>query len=138
MLADLASKKRIVVCECGCGRPEPLRAALPDAGFEIVSCATPEVLLETILQRPPDLLLYQLGAECSEDVGVLRLARRSSPRLPFIVVSESPSLRAQRLIHELRPIYFVIAPVEPGELRELIQAALLSARRGTARTIPTE
>jgi DNA-binding NarL/FixJ family response regulator len=137
MPSELASKKRIVVCECGCGDPNALRAALPEAA-EVVSCATSELLLETILQAPPDLLVYQLGAECHVDVGVLRLVRRSSSRLPFIIVSESPSLRAQRLIHELRPIYFTIAPVEAGEFHELIQAALAAARRGAPRALPTE
>lgn len=116
--------QRAVICGCGCGRPDALRAALPGADLEIVTCATPEVLLELILQRPPDVLLYQLGSGCEIDTGVLRLVRRWFPRLPLIVISEDASLEMRRLVQEFRPMYSMIQPMEPRELRELVEVAL--------------
>ena len=77
-----------------------------------------------ILQRPPDVLLYQLGSGCEIDTGVLRLVRRWFPRLPLIVISEDASLEMRRLVQEFRPMYSMIQPMEPRELRELVEVAL--------------
>ena len=120
----LTERPHVVILECGCGRPEALRAALPEAGFEVVSCATPESMLETSLQRAPDLILYQLGFGPRVDAGVLRLLRRAYPNAPLVVISPEPSLEAQRRVQEFRPISFLVQPVETTELRDVVGAAL--------------
>ena len=117
-----APRPHVVVLECGCGRPEALRAALPDTGFEVVSCATPESLLETSLQRAPDLILYQLGCGPGVDAGVLRLLRRAYPDTPLVVASQEPSLEAQRWVQQFRPISFLVQPIEATELRDVAEA----------------
>jgi DNA-binding NtrC family response regulator len=129
-------KHRITILECSSGRPDALRGALPEAGFQVVTCDTPEILLESLLQCPPHVLLYELGGECRLDLGVLRLVRRSFPRLPLILHAEDSSLHLQRLTHEFRPIYFLVGPVERAELTELIQQVLRAAERRMASAPP--
>jgi DNA-binding NarL/FixJ family response regulator len=134
MAVRSAPNPRLLVCEYGCGRPEALRAALPEAGFEVVSCATPEILVERALQRAPDIILYKLGDACQIDAGVLRLLRRLRPRTPIAVLSGRPSLEAQRMTQEFRPIHFLLEPVDPAELVHIADAS--SARRAKLSSVP--
>ena len=124
MSREIPIRPKKVILECGCGRPEALRAALPETGFEVVSCATPESLLENSLQRAPDLILYQLGFGPRVDSGVLRLLRRAYPDAPLVVVSQESSLDAQRWIQEFRPVSFLVQPVEVTELRDVALAVI--------------
>ncbi len=124
MVLDSNSRPRIAVCDCHCGRTEAVRAALPEAGFEVVPFGTSEILLERSLQRAPDVMLCRLGARCDVDPGILRLFRRISRGAPIVVISEGMSLKARRLAQEFRPIFFVLEPVDPVELRDTIDAAL--------------
>ena len=132
---EIAEKPKKVILECGCGRPEALRAALPEAGFEVVSCDTPESLLETSLQRAPDLILYQLGFGPRVDAGVLRLLRRAYPDAPLVVVSQESSLETQRWVQEFRPVSFLVQPIEGTELRDVV-GVVIAKQDARPRAVP--
>ena len=120
--------KRILVC-CN-GSTDSLYEALPDASFEVVICPTSESMLEEALQRPPDLILCRQGDQPTVDPATLRLLRRLAPGTPLVVLSESTSLPALRLAQEFRPVFFVLEPSEPAELREIVVSILASSRAG--------
>ena len=124
----LSKPARILVCGCGCGCPEVLRDALPEASFDVVSCTTPESLLERTLQRAPDLILCQFGERSEGGTNLLRLIRRFLPDTPLVLVSEGASLETRRLAQDLRPSYFLLAPWEGAELREVVTSFLRPAR----------
>ncbi len=127
-MIDIGSRPaRILVCVCGCGGPDILRDALPEATFDVVSCTTPEALLECTLQRAPDLILCQLGSIGGDGTNMLRLIRRFLPDTPLVLVSEGTSLEARRLAQDLRPVYFLLAPWDSKELEELVGSFLRSA-----------
>jgi DNA-binding NtrC family response regulator len=124
MVADPGSRPRVVICECGCGRTEALRAALPEAGFDVLTCGTSEDLLEASLQRAPDVVLCQLGTASGVEAAVLRLFRRMSPHSSLVILSDGASLEVQRLAQEFRPVFFILEPLDPVELRDTIEAAI--------------
>ena len=128
MLETAPRQPRILVCGCGCGCPEVLRDALPEASFDVVSCTTPETLLERTLQRVPDLILCQVGGMSEGGTNLLRLIRRFLPETPLVLVSEGASLETRRLAQDLRPSYFLLAPWEGSELREVVASFLRPAR----------
>jgi hypothetical protein len=47
-----------------------------------------------------------------------------SPRSPLVILSEGASLEVQRLAQEFRPVFFVLEPLDPDELRDTIEAAI--------------
>jgi hypothetical protein len=87
-------------------------------------------------RRPYDLTwaaawgVYALGADCREDLGVLRLMRRAAPDVPLVLLAAEDSLDTRRCTQPFRPIYFAIGPVEGAELRDVVRAAI--RRRGRA------
>jgi DNA-binding response OmpR family regulator len=132
MLDIESSPPRVLVCGCGCECPDVLRDALPEANFDVVSCTTPEALLERTLQRAPDLILCQFGGIGGDGMNMLRLIRRMLPETPLVLVSEGTSLEGRRLAQDLRPVYFLLAPWDGEELKEVIGSFLPSASAPSA------
>lgn len=120
--------KRILFCSNGC--TDALCEALPDPSLEVIASTTCETMLEEALQRPPDLILCRQGTPGTADPATLRLLRRLAPDTPLVVLSESTSLEALRLAQEFRPVFFVLEPSEPAELREILRSILASSRAG--------
>lgn len=115
---------RIVVYETRLGDEHPALSLLKDEGFELVACTDGETLLEEVVQRRPDVLIYGLKPDSPADLAVLQLLRRAAPELPFVLLASESSLATQRLVQNLRPIYYAVCPVEGTELRDAVRAAL--------------
>jgi len=107
-----------------------IHALLEAEGFELVSCADGQGLLEEVMHRQPDAVIYALGTDCREDLGVLRLMRRAAPEVPLVLLAAVDSLDMRRISQPLRPIYFAVGPVDGTELRDVVRAVI--RRRGRA------
>jgi DNA-binding NtrC family response regulator len=107
-------------------------SALRAEGLSLIHGANRDLLLEELFQRRPDALIYTLRRDQAADVAVLQLVRRLHPDLPVILVAEECSLQTEKLVRELRPVYYAVSPVEPDELREAVRAALARRTRGAA------
>jgi DNA-binding response OmpR family regulator len=106
----------------------PVLTMLASEGFELVACADGQALLEEVMHRQPDAVIYALGADCREDLGVLRLMRRAAPDVPLVLLACDGSLDTRRSLQSLRPIYFAVSPVDDAELRDVVRSAV--RRRG--------
>jgi DNA-binding NtrC family response regulator len=100
-------------------------ALLDREEFNTRVCRDGETLLEEIVQRRPDVVVYCLRPEQSEDLGVLRLLRRISPDLPLVVMASSGSLFMQKQVQAFRPVYYGVCPMDRGELEAAVRAACL-------------
>lgn len=118
---------RILVYESRTGCEE-CRSLLEKEGREIILCRDREALVNALLERRPDAVVYVLG-ELTADLTALSLLRRSGPTLPIIVLGGSSSLDARRCVQDLKPTYFGVLPLEPMELRDAVQGALDSRIR---------
>ncbi|MBI5836546.1 MAG: hypothetical protein HZB25_04815 [Candidatus Eisenbacteria bacterium] len=119
---------RVVVCETFEIGEAPVGTVLRQEGFEPVACPDGRALLEEVVQRRPDVVIYGLRADCEQDLGVLHLFRRIAPDVPLVLVASDESLSTQKLVQELRPIYYAVRPADAAELREAVESAL--ERRG--------
>lgn len=118
---------RILVYESRLGCEE-CRSQLEKEGREIILCRDREGLVDSLLERRPDAVVYVLG-ELAADLTVLSLLRRSGPTLPIIVIGGSSNLVARRSVQDLKPTYFGVLPLEPMELQDAVQGALDSRIR---------
>jgi DNA-binding NtrC family response regulator len=123
--------QRIVLCERGAAGEAPIQAALETAGIAAVRFHDPRALVEDAARKPPDVVICDLAVGCREDLFMLELLRRVAPDVPLILVASEESLVTQRLVQKLRPIYYMVEPVEATELGEAVAAAV--ARRSRAR-----
>jgi len=119
---------RIVVQVASAPADSPVQSLLEAEGFELVSCDDGQALLEEVMHRPPDAVVYALGPDCRQDLGVLRLMRRAVPDVPLVLLAAEDSLDTRKTTQPLRPIYYAVCPVDGAELRDVLRAAV--RRRG--------
>jgi len=108
----------------------PVGSLLEAEGFDLVSCPDANALLEEVMHRQPDAVVYALSADCREDLGVLRLMRRAAPDVPLVLLAAEDSLDTRKITQTLRPIYYAVCPVDSAELRDVVHTAV--SRRGRA------
>lgn len=124
-----ARPPRVLLCERGSVEASPIYAALQSLGIEPVRCREPKTLLEEAVKHPPDVVICDLAIGCREDLFMLELLRRVAPSVPLILVASEGSLLTQRLVQGLRPMYYMVGPIEVPELREAVEAALTRQKR---------
>lgn len=123
----------LVMCLCSERPGEAVCDALRNEGVRLLHCGQRDLLLERLVQHRPDVLIYTLRRQQPEDLAVLQLVRRQVPDLPVVLVAEESSLHTEKLVRELRPVYYAVSPVEGDELREAVEAALARRRPNPAR-----
>lgn len=96
---------------------------LADEGYEISVCSGPLHLLETFAGKRPDVVIYVLG-DLDSDLSILSVLREASPRTPLVVLSGPFELPIRRSVQNLRPTYYGVLPLEPGELRDVVRSVL--------------
>jgi DNA-binding response OmpR family regulator len=121
----------VVLCERDPAGATPIYLALQTIGIEPLRCRDPKALLEEAVRHSPDVVICDLAVGSREDIFLLELLRRVAPVVPLILVASGGSLVTQRLVQGLRPMYYMVGPVEGPELQEAVEAAL--ARRPRAR-----
>lgn len=122
---------RVLLCEREPG-DGAIFAVLKSVGVHAVQCPDTRVLLEESMRRAPDAVIYDLTVGDDEDIGILELLRRAAPAVPLILVASEGSLMTQKRVQSLRPMYYMVGPVEGAELREAVEAALARRTRGRA------
>ncbi len=122
---------RAMLCAGGGDTDAVVCRVLREEGYEVVACPGHEALLERAINDPPDVLIYSLTPRCPLDRGALQLVRRSLPKTPLIVVSSEGSLEEQRILLAFRPTYYAVAPLDEGELRDALHAALAQREKLT-------
>ena len=121
---------RVVVQVAAAPSDPSVHSLLEAEGFDLVSCPDARALIEEVMHRPPNAVIYALRPDCREDLGVLRLMRRAAPDVPLVLLAAEDSLDTRRITQALRPIYYAVCPVDAAELREVVRTAV--ARRGRA------
>jgi len=120
---------RVLVYTCSLPPDDPAFALLKEEGVQVVACNDGQNLVEQVVQHPPGVVVYAFRTESAQDLGVLHLLRRVAPDLPLVLLATEGSLEVQRMVQNLRPIYYAVTPVEPSELRDAVRAALARQAR---------
>lgn len=128
--AERSRVPRVVVQVGSAPTDPPVHTLLEAEGFDLVSCADAHALLEEIMHRKPDAVIYALRPDCREDLGVLRLMRRAAPEVPLVLLAAEDSLDTRKVTQTLRPIYYAVCPIDGAELRDVVRTAV--RRRGRA------
>jgi DNA-binding NtrC family response regulator len=121
---------RVVLCSCHRTIATKLRAALESPELELDYCRPGDSILEEVIRRHPAVLIYELRAARHSDLAVLQLVKRMAPDVRMVLVAGG-SLETERMLRELRPVYYAVQPVGDEEMLEAVRAALGErARRG--------
>ena len=119
----LSAPPRVVLCSCSRTLATALRVALESPDLELTHCRPDDSILEEVIRRHPAVLIYELRATRHSDLAVLQLLRRAAPEVRLVLIA-SGSLKTERLLRELRPVYYAVQPVGEEEMVEAVRAAL--------------
>jgi DNA-binding response OmpR family regulator len=119
---------RVVMHVTAAPADSPVLSLLEAQGFDLVGCPDAHALLEEVMHRVPDAVIYALHADCREDLGVLRLLRRAVPDVPLVLLAAEDSLDTRKITQTLRPIYYAVCPIDGAELCDVVRTAV--SRRG--------
>ncbi|HEY6866233.1 MAG TPA: hypothetical protein VI792_03185 [Candidatus Eisenbacteria bacterium] len=125
-------RPRIVISEPRGADELPIASLLDPEVYDVVWCNEDEDVLEQVIQQRPHALVFALGHEFHKDLALLFLLRRVAPAVPLILVAATASLETQKTIQELRPTYYVVRPVDGGELLQAITDAIARQARRPA------
>jgi DNA-binding NtrC family response regulator len=114
---------RVVLCSCSRDLATALRAALESPELELTHCRPGDSILELVIRRRPAVLVYELRATRHSDLAVLQLLKRAAPDVRMILIATG-SLETERMLRELRPVYYAVQPVGQEEMVEAVRAAL--------------
>ena len=124
----LAARSQVVLCSCGRGIATRLRAALESPEFEVEHCRPDASILEEVICRRPAVLVYELHESRPSDLAVLQLLRRAMPAVRLVLIA-SGTLETERIVRDLRPVYFAMQPVDEDEIIEAACSALGKGER---------
>jgi len=77
-----------------------------------------------ILEKEVDLAILDLQMEGIEGLTTLQIFKRSRPRIPVIVVSDSSSVEIGSRVMQQGVFYYLLKPINDRELSEVIGSAL--------------
>jgi DNA-binding response OmpR family regulator len=97
--------------------------SLAGEGHDVVACPGPQALFDALGLGRPDVVVYVMG-DLTTDMDVLSVVRRMAATLPIILLGGPACLEARRSVQQLKPTYYGVFPLEPGELRDVVRGAL--------------
>jgi ActR/RegA family two-component response regulator len=120
---------RVVLCSCGLSTDRTLRVALETSDFRVVHCRIVDSLIEEVIRQRPEVVVYELRTDSHSDLAVLQLLRRAAPDVRLVIIAPDGSLRTERMLRELRPVYYAVHPVDADEILDAVYAALGNRNR---------
>ncbi len=102
---------------------------LSRAGFLVKTAASGREALDTIFNRPPDLIILDLMLPDIDGFGICEILRRheTTAKIPIVILSAWATNDAQHLGLDLGAIDYVIKPFSPKKLVDRVKH-LLSLR----------
>jgi FixJ family two-component response regulator len=123
MPSSLSERPTVILAEGDAGLREALSYALEIEGFDVVSCASGETLLETALPAGRACLVLDHRLPGLSGVATLETLRSRRSELPAIIIAGAPDsdLRARALIADARVIEKpLLNGLLSGAIRDLI------------------
>lgn len=99
---------------------------LSRAGFEVITASSGRAALESIANRPPDLIILDLMLPDIDGFGICEILRRqpATATIPIVILSAWATTDARNLGLELGALDYVTKPFSPKKLVERVQHLL--------------
>ncbi len=116
----------VLICHPSEEKGRSLERLLAPDGYEMRVVQDTGAAVEEALSRKSgfDAAIVGLTGKENHGLEVVGLLRKINSKLPVVVVNEEHSLEAERKVREQRVFYYLLSPVEPEELREVVKEAV--------------
>lgn len=121
----MADRASILVVSSDPEAREAIRRCLS----EYTSCSVKETAQSGeavlwILEKEVDLIILDLQMEGLKGLTTLQILKRSRPKIPVVVISDSSSVEVGSQVMQQGVFYYLLKPIDDHELSEVIGSAL--------------
>ncbi len=122
----------VLVSECDAAARPAIGDVVRNMGYEVTAHHT---LADTLREATTgagafDVIVVSLPTLTDEKLRLLQVLRRTTPKVPLVVVTSDASLEMRRRCQAVGPYYFTVRPLDVGELRAALVGALARSPRG--------
>jgi heterodisulfide reductase subunit A len=103
---------------------ESIRDWLKDAGYEVSVAESGEEALKLIQEKDFGVMVLDLRLPGVNGIDVLRKAKKLKPEIKSIVITAYPTMLTQEEASKLGAIDYLVKPIFPDKLEELIRETL--------------
>jgi len=103
---------------------ESIRDWLKDAGYEVIVAESGEEALKLIRKQNFGVMILDLRLPGINGIDVLRKAKALKPDIKSIVITAYPTMLTQEEASKLGAIDYLVKPIFPDKLEELIRDTL--------------
>lgn len=132
--------RRILIAEDQDEVGKAFRRVLGRVGFEVEVVGHALDALSRIAERPPDVLISDIGLPDLTGTQLLAIVREVSPELPVILITGNPRVDSAIAAVEHGAVAYLVKPTEPSVLVATVERALtlsqLAATRREATSLP--
>src|SRR6266536_324919 len=89
---------RVVLHSCGPTTRTALESALRSSSLELVHCPFADGLIEQVMRRHPEVVIYELQGDLPSNLAVLQLLKRAAPEVRLVLITGEGSLETERVL----------------------------------------
>jgi heterodisulfide reductase subunit A len=109
---------------------ESIRDWLKDAGYEVSVAGSGEEALKLIQKQNFGVMIVDLRLPGINGIDVIKKAKALKPDIKSIVITAYPTMLTQEEASKLGAIDYLVKPIFPDKLEELIRDAIGEAESG--------
>ncbi len=128
----MRNRKLILLAGAEDGARRSMEETLRAAGHDLVVAAVGSEAVKAALDRNPAVAIIDLDLAELSGLGVIEILQRVRPHLPVVVLAGDASMEVGRRILEMGVFYFLVKPIDPGEVRAAVESALAARRTQAA------
>ena len=125
----MRNRKLILLAGADDGTRHAMEESLRAAGYDLAIAGVGSEAVKVALDRSPAVAIIDLDLAELSGLGVIEILQRARPHLPLVVLAGDASMEVGRRVLEMGVFYFLVKPIDAGEVLSAVESAL-AARRG--------
>ncbi len=126
----MTAHARILLVDDDAGLLRTLQVLLEDEGYAVVTAASGEQALASLVRAPVEAVLSDVSMPGMDGLQLLRAVHERQPGLPVLLMTAFASVRAAVEAMKLGAAQYLTKPVDPDELLVLLERTVGESRRG--------
>lgn len=125
----MRNRKLILLAGADDGTRQAMEESLRAAGYDLALAGVGSEAVKVALDRSPAVAVIDLDLAELSGLAVIEILQRARPHLPMVVLAGDASMEVGRRVLEMGVFYFLVKPIDAGEVLSAVESAL-AARRG--------
>ncbi len=124
----MRNRKVILLAGADDGARRAMEEVLRAAGHDVAVAEVGSQAVKVALDRNPAVAIIDLDLAELSGLAVIEILQRVRPHLPLVVLAGDASMEVGRRVLEMGVFYFLVKPIDAGEVQAAVESALAARR----------